>query len=286
MGSNKNGKRKRDAREQPRYHQPWKRELCDEFSRKARDKHVARFTYVAWGVDFKDKYIAYQDVHWLQSGTIVNSVLSQGTSMMLLCKHEELDREGFDQLPAEEKWRCIASRGVYYHALRDVHEAIEGGGTAHWVYPGGSVECVAEGEEEPDPDGHVYARASGEFVLIDAEDAAAWSEMYRREFGVNVSCRVWWQSWRELQDGAALTYEREVPIEEIVVQAAAEVPATPVSVSEAVASEGASAISRLEDVVAQQQRMMAEQSRMMAEMAAQMRELRGQSGASAPDVVS
>ena len=104
---------------------------------------------------------------------------------------------------------------------------------------------------------------------------------------MNASCRVWWQSWRELQDGAVLTYEREVPMEEIVVQAAAEVPATPVSsVSGAVVSEGASAISRLEDVVAQQHRMMVEQSRMMAEMAAQMRELRGQSGASAPDVVS
>ena len=204
--------------------------------------------------------------------------------MMLLCKHEELDREGYEQLPVEERWRCIASGGAYYHALRDVHEAIEGGGTAHWIYPGGSVEAADEVEEEPDPDGHVYARASGEFVLIDVEDAAAWSDMYRREFGVNASCRVWWQSWRELRDGAALTYEREMPVEEVVVQAAAEVPATPVS--SVSVSEGASAISRLEDVVAQQHRMMVEQSRMMAEMAAQMRELRGQSGASAPDVVS
>ena len=148
------------------------------------------------------------------------------------------------------------------------------------------MEAAGEAEEECEPDGEVYARASGEFVLVDESEAEAWSELYEKEFGVKLSCRVWWQSWRELRDGAALTYEREVPVEEVVAQVAAEVPVTPEPVSGAVPSEGASAISRLEETVAQQQRMMAEQSRMMAEMAAQMRELRGQTGASTPDVVS
>lgn len=121
-------------------------------------------------------------------------------------------------------------------------------------------------------------------MVVDEEWAEAMSKFFLSEFGAHLQCRMWYSTWRDVQDGALLTYEREVPDGIDPEEPAVEVPVVeegPVAVAP-VSERTAIGMDRIAaGVISNQQRMLAEQReeiaalaeerKQMAEMLSQMR---------------
>jgi hypothetical protein len=269
-------KKKVAPREQPRYIGRVlrsERELWKTGGGGRAKRWVHKYAYTAPNSTFEERAMVYQDVVVTGPREIRARLLTQGASLMLACRHLEMDEAGYNALPERERYRCVYQDGVYFYAVKDPHIDDVDGKRLLWATPGGLVQEAEEIEPTEDEEGRRYASATGDFMVIDEQWADSLSLFFLSEYGASLQCRMWYSTWRDVQDGALLTYEREVPdgidpvepeveapAEEPVEPAVAEV--APVSERTAIGMDRAAA-----DVIRQQQRTLAQQREELAALA-------------------
>ena len=209
--------------------------------------------------------MVYQDVVVTGPREIRARLLTQGASLMLACRHLEMDEGGYNALPERERYRCVYQDGIYFYAVKDPHIDDVDGKRVLWATPGGLVQEAEEVEPAEDEEGRLYATATRDFMVVDEEWADALSLFFLSEYGAHLQCRMWYSTWRDVQDGALLTYEREVPDGIDPEEPAVEVPVVeegsvevaPLPVVEAVDNVAAGTIAALQAALAEQAKAMA-----------------------------
>jgi hypothetical protein len=269
-------KRKLAPREQPRYTGRVlrsERELWKTGGGGRAKRWVQKYAYTAPNASFEERSMVFQDLVISGPGEVRSRLLTQGSSLMLACQHEELDLGEYNALPEHERYRCVYQDGIYFHAKSDPHVTDVDQRPLLWATPGGLVQEAAEVEPAEDEQGRLYANATGEFMVIDEGWADALSLSFLSEYGAKLQCRLWYSTWRDVQDGAQLTFEREVPDGIDPVEPEVEAPAEglvepAVAESAAVSERTAIGMDRAAaEIIQQQQRALAQQREELAALA-------------------
>ena len=233
-------KRKAPQREQPRYVQPVSRDSRAEWLRRRHCTWTVSHCWLGCLPTRYDKVAVYSDLDISREGKVTSRMLTQGACLMLLCNITEITPAAYDRLHERDKVRCLWDRevGSFYFVERNPHGRMVGGGMLYWLYPGSltssaqDMDALLEQASETDAsqdgsdDGARLCRANGEFCIVQDADARRIEEFVRNELNAEVNGKVWYRTWRDIQDGAELTYECELPnLEES--SSEAEIDATP-----------------------------------------------------------